>query len=665
MLLFALLAIQTAAALAAGVYLWRRQQRQSAEIASLREALAAVEQAQVAKGRTRRAAAGGVVPLTVTANTDAAEPEAHPLQRAHRAWNLADAPRVALPTPGVSAETARGLTLGILAIAPALGFAFGASVSTIIACGLAIGAAMMTIGHRPDWRAAAWAGVATSGAWALIGFALQSAHADPASYAICVSLAAATGLVHALQHRVTPGLTMALIMTIAVLALGTQIGMVSAAGIAFGAIVAASAISGAMSLRLEGMHLAAFGASLIGLFVLSGQDAAAIWFTPAAAWAGALFFAIAAIRVPQLGARGVAIAGTGAVAPLAAIAALYFSHYLADRFAVAGAFAVVSLLLAGLIAAAMMRRERGLDALKVTLWVLSLGAFTAFAAAVSMALPAALAAPAFALAALGLAAIDLGMPTRAWRAFACLCSGFAVLFAFAAGQAVLHEASAWPSFLTIAAGVAAPALVIGGAAWAARKREANLSAGFLEAMVIILGIAAADLAVRVLYSGGALMLQPIGFAEAGAHVSVWLAAALIVRHRARYGSRAVRIAAANALLVAALGVTIAAAALWMTPYWTARQSTVGFISHDTLGFLLPALLFLAHTPLWRSRGAAAQTRLALGAGALLLAAFITAEVTELDGSADWIGAVIGALSFAAAIGVNFIPGVVLARQTSR
>ena len=35
-LLFALLAIQTAAALAGGVYLWRRQERQRAEIAGLR-----------------------------------------------------------------------------------------------------------------------------------------------------------------------------------------------------------------------------------------------------------------------------------------------------------------------------------------------------------------------------------------------------------------------------------------------------------------------------------------------------------------------------------------------------------------------------------------------------------------------------------------------------
>jgi hypothetical protein len=49
---------------------------------------------------------------------------------------------------------------------------------------------MMAIAHRPMWRAAAWAAVATSGAWALIGFALGSAHSDPASYSICAALAA-------------------------------------------------------------------------------------------------------------------------------------------------------------------------------------------------------------------------------------------------------------------------------------------------------------------------------------------------------------------------------------------------------------------------------------------------------------------------------------------
>jgi len=660
-LLFALLAIQTVALLAAGVWFWRRLDRQQTEIAELRQALVA-KSAPRAKVAGARGATAEVIQLPAVT-----EAEEAPVERAQRAWNLLATPTITVPTPGLSEETARGLTLGFLAVAPAIGFAFNADAATIIACGLAIGAAMMAIAHRPNWSAAAWAAVATSGVWALIGFALGSAHADPASYSICAALAAIVGLFHAHHHRVSTGVTMALTMTIAALALALQIGMVSAAGVGFGVIVAASAITGALSLRLEGMHFGAFGAALLGLFVLSGQPSAAIWFTPAAAWAGAIFFAIAAIRVPQLGARGLAIAGTGALAPLMAITALYGSqHGLSDQYAAAGGFAVLSLLLSGVIVAATIRRERGLDALKAALWVLLAGVFAAFAAAVSLALPPVLAAPAFALAALGLSAVDLGLPSRAWRAFACLCSIFAVIFAFATAQVLLSEESSWPAFALIGAGVAAPALFTGAAAWAAKRRDARISAGFLEGVVIALGVFAADLAIRVIYSGGAVMLQPISFAELGAHVSAWLAASLIVRTRARHGVRRVRIVFSNTMLVVALGVMLTAVALWMTPFWGPRQSTAGFISRDTFGFLAPAILLFAHTWLWRKRGAEVQTRMTLASGALLLAAFVTLEVTRADGDADWLGAVVGALSFAAAIGVNFIPGLVRQRQvTSR
>ncbi|MGQ0534104.1 MAG: hypothetical protein ACT4OF_15645 [Caulobacteraceae bacterium] len=654
-LAFLLFGLQTAAALAGGLYLWRRQDRQGAEIARLREALAAAQAAQAAKAPARRARGAAAEVIAITTGAEAAP--APPLERARRAWNLGDVS--VARAPGVSGETARGLTLGILALAPAVGLAFGADIAVVVACGLAIGAAMMTIAHRQIWSAAAWAGIATAGGWALIGLAVGSAQTDPVSYSICVSLAAATGLVHAHVHRARPGATMALTMAAAAIALGSQIGLVSASGVALGFIIASAAIVGAMSLRLEGVHLAAFAATLIGLFVLSGQDGAAIWFTPAATWAGALFFGIAAVRVPQVGARGVAIAGTGVLAPLAAIAALHLAQQgLADRFAAASAYAVLVLLLAGVIAAATIRRERGLDALRATLWVLSLGAFAAFAASVSMALPAPAAAPVFALAALGLATLDLGLPSRTWRAFACICGGFSGLFAFASARLLLTEASSWPAWTLIAAGVAAPALIITAAAFAAKRRQARLSAAFLELVVILMAVAAVNLAVRVLFAGGALMLVPISFAEAGAHIGVWLASAWIIRWRARYGVRPVRIAAANVLLVGALGATLAAAGLWMTPYWGAREAAVPVISRDTFGFLIPAALFFANWRLWRSRNAEPQARLSLGAGALLSAAFVAVEVVRADGEADWIGAVIGGLAFAMAIGANFAPGIV-------
>jgi peptidoglycan/LPS O-acetylase OafA/YrhL len=117
-------------------------------------------------------------------------------------------------------------------------------------------------------------------------------------------------------------------------------------------------------------------------------------------------------------------------------------------------------------------------------------------------------------------------------------------------------------------------------------------------------------------------------------------------------------------LVTALGVMLTAVAFWVTPFWAARQSPAGFISRDTFGFLAPGLILMAHVQLWRSRSAEVQTRLTLASGALLLAAFVTLEVTRADGDADWLGAVVGALSFAAAIGVNFVPGVIRQSQST-
>jgi hypothetical protein len=412
-----------------------------------------------------------------------------------------------------------------------------------------------------------------------------------------------------------------------------------------------------MSLRLEGVYLASFGAALLGLFVLSGQDAAAIWFTPAAAWSGALYIAIAFIRAPQLGPRAAAIAGVGALAPYAAIAALYGAqHGLADRLAAAGAFATLSALLSAVIALSASRDARGLEGMRLTLWILALGAFTALASAIVLAAPPPLAVPAFAAIALGLTYLNTRFESGVWRAFASLSALAAGIFALLAARLLLSEASDWPAWSVILTGFAASAAIAGAAAWLAPRT--SFTAGLLEALTLLLIAVGASLVLRVAYSGGALLLQPVGFAEAGAHCAAWLAISLAAAARAKRGVGRVRIGAAVLLALLAFLVSGAAAALLMTEYWTAQAASAPSLwTRQTIGFALPALLFWAHWAFWRGRGAELRARTALGAAALLTAAFVAFETLQAAVLPDWVGGLVGALAFALAAGVNFAPGV--------
>ncbi|MGD9815963.1 MAG: hypothetical protein AB7Q23_15085 [Hyphomonadaceae bacterium] len=654
-----LLLTQLAATAVGFVFLWRRTEALKGEVAELRRALEAAEARQAAPQRRARRADGAVAPIAVSVEEVIETAPSGPLARAAQLWGRADSPEFQLTAPTLSAETGRGLALAVMATAPALGFFFGAPVSSMVAAGLAIATAMIVISLRPMWTAAAWAAVITAAAWAMLGTVLGAAQLEPVSYSMLAAVAATAGLVHAHLRRAAPGAVMALAMCAAVLALGSQIGVASPAGAGFGLIVAAAAIVGALSLRLEAVHFAAFGAALLGLFVLSGQHEAAIWFTPAVTWAGALFLAIAAVRVPQLGARGVALAGTGILAPLAALIALYTAqHGLADRYAAAAAFAVLAATFSAVIAAAALRNARGVQALKATLWMLSLGAFVAASCAIMLALPAPIAAPAFMVLATGLCALNARIPDAVWRTFACLAVVLGLVQAWVSGAMLLGESADWSAWQLAAFGVAAPAVVTGFAASLALRQDRAFTSGVLEATTILLAVAAANLIVRLSFSSGAMLLQPVGFVELGVHSVVWLIAALFVASRARRGVGPVRMAAALLLCAIALAANAIGAVLWVTNYWMEHvPAVVEPWSRQTLGFLLPAVMYGAHWVFWRARGSEARTHIAMGAGALMMAAFLTAEAMQAEGWPDWAGALVGALSFALAIGINFAPGV--------
>jgi hypothetical protein len=655
-----LITLQLAALAAAAVFFWRRIEGQRAEIEALKQSLQARQEGGAQ--HLRRVVEAGAATLPIS-------PRA---VRPVRALGLdvteqIEALRRLTRNLPVSQETMRGAALGIASIAPALAFIFHVDHALIVACGLCVAGGMMLLGLRNDWRAAAWGSAPSGAAWALIGLSAGVAQADTIAFSVAAALAGACGLVFSIIRKALPGALLTLAMAIALLVLGALVGMIGAAGVAFAALVALAAVVGALSLKIEAIHLGAFGATLLGLFVMSGQASAAIWFTPVAAWAGALFLAIAAFHTPRLGAHGLAIAGTGAFAPLLAIAAIHDSHQgLADPRAAGAAFAVLAALLGAIIACSARRRESSVEALKLTLWVLATSAFAALCAGIALALPAPLAAPAFAASGAGLAFLNVRAPHRAWRLFACLAVAFSAFDAVASVALVLGEAPAWDPRMAVVAGIAAPAALAAAAGYFAQRAQVLFTAGLSKTVAIALSVAAADVLVRLLFSGGAPLLQPIGFVEAGFHIAAWLAISLYVAGRARRYPSAARMGAALVLAAGALAMSAVAAALWVTPYWaTLAPPRVAWpaLRADALGFAAPALLFWAHWVFWRARGSNIRTRVAMGSAALMTACAVTLEVMRMrdgGGNSDTVSALIGALSFALAIVINFAPGVVAA-----
>jgi len=650
-LLIILLALHAVLSAAGFYWLWRKQEHQRAEIARLNELLTS----RVASSRAVRAAESAVVSIAQHRTHRSVEPApftpmaipARPTTRRRAAKEAAT----------LSPETARALALSLLAVAPAVGFFFENAAAAVVTSGLAIAAAMMVVALRSTWRVAAWASVLTAGAWAAIGFALGTASAEPVSFAFGLALAGVCGLFNAHLRRASPGVTMALLTACAALALGSQIGVFGAAGAAYAVIVGASAIVGALSLRLEAIHLAAFGAAVIGIFVLSGQDGAAIWFTPSAAWAGALFLAIAAVRVPHLGARGVALAGTGAFAPLGPIFALHDArHGLADPVAAASALLALATMLACILALGAVRRERGLAALRFTRWILAAGAFIAISSASAIALPAHFAASALAIFALSLAALDARFPDRLWRAFAVLAAILTAAFAIGAARALLAEATVWPPAFAAITGLAVPALAAAGGAYLFERNGASRTAAFFEAAALLFALAAAHVLTRIAFAGGATLLQPVSFVEAATHCTLWLAASLAIAARMRHGATNIRDGAARLLAAIGLAGLIVSGVLWLVHAWPAPPQGAWF-ARLSLAFLIPSVLLWAHWGFWRQRKTARRARVAFAAAAASLAVFLVLEITALAALPLWAKAVLSAILVGVALGANFAPGI--------
>ncbi len=683
----ALLVVQLVATAAVFAALWRKLDRINADLARVKRMLETLEMVRFSAAAQKRPqparaeaalAPAATTPPTTTPSDDPFDaswvrPGARvprgdsfgpalapsPAPRARRFMANEAAEEVSPWRVSISPETARLISAAAMALAPLTGLGFGVPAQALVATGLSVGAALMLLSLQHLWRAAAWVGAFASGAWALTAFATDAAQSAPMGFPFLAAVAGAAGLGHARLRGAPPGAVMALFMGATLLALSNAAGMIGPAGAAFAVFVALVALLGASSQRVEGFHLAAFAAAIGGLYVLSGQGDAAVWFTPVAAWTGALFFGVAFVRVPALGARGVVLAATGIAAPILAAGMLSLSqHGLADPRAAAGVFTALALLFGALLALAARQSPRGIGGLNLTAWVLMIGAVISLTLATLLAVPAPLAASVLASAALGLVLLDRRAPQLLWRASAV---GALVIAAIIAWGAV---AQAWPSLLTLAAALATPTLAAGGAALLAQPRTPRAAAIF-EAGAIVGALASSVALLRFLLSGGAPNAMPIGFLEAGVQIAAIAALSLTLAVRAERGAVWVSRAAASLLGFAALGLSVVAGLLWLTPFWAGRLASgvdLALFQHAPLGFAPPAIAAWAHWVFWRGRNAHLRTRAALAIAALLSAAFVSVEVlaargAAAPGQADWTAVVALALSFAMAIAVNFVPGM--------
>jgi len=634
------------------------------ELAALKRTVTALETraAVVAAPRkARRAELGVVAPVSdIQHLSPVAEPAPiRPLR--------AGAATIDIDQPTLSPATLRVLALAIAATLPAFALFFGVAAPAVVSFGLLSAAAMLVVGLRADWAIAAWAGLFSATAWASLGYGLGASLASPIAFTLPLAALSVAGLTHLYVKRVPPGAGAALLAAVMALALASETSVIGPGGLAFSVAVCAAAIIGALSIKLEALHLAAFGAALLGLFVLSGQPAAAIWFTPVTTWAGALFLAIAALRVPQAGARAATLAGTGVLAPLGAIAVLHFAgHGLANPLAAAAALLTLAGVLAAIATAAATRRERGLAALGLTAWILALGAWASIAGALALALPAPFAAPA--LVALSLAALGLNWRFRhaAWRACATLSFIAAGALVLRTAGMTLSEDPRWPSWALILVGLALSSALCAGGAYLAHRQSAHFTASAAETAAIAIGIIAANVALRVVCTGGVVLLTPIGFVEACLHISVWAAIALGLAYFSNQGASKVREAASIALAFWAGFVLLLAGAMWLTPYWADRgDGALALLTHHALGVVAPALLFLALWWIWRTQERDMRARGAFIVGTLSLAGAAALALIRAEGAPDWAPALGGAAAFASAVAANFSAGVTRGTQSSK
>jgi hypothetical protein len=517
-------------------------------------------------------------------------------------------------------ETLPWALAAVAAIAPASAFLLRGGIAEgvmWIALIMALTGIFLASEH---WRWAPGSWLAAGGAtlWSLL--TLRFAPPAPTNEWVPVFLAvlACAGLAHMRKAR-AGGLALAAGMGVATAVYSATLGADTPSGLALVFIVAASAVAGAMWRKHEGALIAAWLLGCGGLYVLSGQEGAEAWLTPASVLMAALFLAIQVIALPMRGREGLIPAATGAIAAPFAIGVLSQSQ-VGPSGAVfdAGAWLLIAAFQVGVIVYAG-RRAGGLAQLGLAIVPPGLALIACLIAAMSVF------GPVWAAALLSASTIAFALaaarePHPLWNISACTCA-LAGLVHAASGTNLLLGARDAEALGLIFGAFVAPAAFLGfaGRLFAPRAPWTHAT---LEAGALIAGFAALIACVRFIGGHGAPGDLFIGAAETGVHLALWIGCAALLFLYERGGAFFVRRGAAAALIGLAAAALAFGAGGALNPWWGRLPTpAIGLpiLNLLALGYALPAIAFgalswLAFMRKWRIVRAGAVALAVFAAG---------------------------------------------------
>lgn len=457
--------------------------------------------------------------------------------------------------------------------------------------------------ERFKWTPASWLAAGGATAWAFLALATQRPEPDNPWPAAFMSLIALGGLIH-MRRNLWAGLALAVGMAAASGAACILLGAAGVYGAALLAIVAGLAITGAAYRALEPALAAAWLIGCAGLWVLSGQDSSETWLTPAAVLMAALFLAIEALLLPQRGRDALIPAATGAIAAPFAIGVLSGVQVGPSGEAFeAGAYLFVAAVQAGVLYLCA-RRLGDLHALGFAIAPPVYALIACVVLALLTWLNLLWSAAPLAACAIVLAIIDKRAPHPIWNFTACAFALTAAINAIQIARLLAAGLEGGSALSFLLAGIAAPAALIGVAALLFHPRAA-WTAAILEVFAITLGAMAIAAGVRWIATDQAPGIWFIGFAEAGVHISVWLAAAAALFLREERGAFFVRRGAAAVLCALAAAAFVWGPAAELNPWWgsTPTPAAGAPVANFLLaGYAAPALGFIALAAIASRRG---------------------------------------------------------------